>query len=314
MKENTLYARASLLSLLLATAATLVPAAGARADGNRATSDTLACATDAGWDDPATPRRIYGNTWFVGTCGISALLITSPEGHILIDGATPKSGEQIVANIRTLGFEPEDVRAIVFSHEHSDHVGGLAAIQAATGATVLARAAAVPTLERGASDRSDAQLLVLEPFPAVAKVKTIADNEMVNVGALSLQAVPSPGHAPGGTSWTWTSCEKNVCRQFVYADSVSANSDDAYRYGDEAAHPGVVKRFRETLTRIAALDCDILITPHPSASHLWARIGPDANEPLIDRGACRAYAESGTKQLDKRLADEVAAPTTKTHP
>lgn len=309
-----MYARASLLPLLLATSATLVPAAGARADGSHAASDTLACAADAGWDDPATPRRIYGNTWFVGTCGISALLVASPEGHILIDGATPKSGERIVANIRALGFKPEDVRAIVFSHEHFDHVGGLAALQAATGAPVLARAAAVQTLERGASDRSDPQMLVLEPFPAVAKVRTIADDEVVKVGPLRLQAVATPGHTAGGTSWTWRSCEGDVCRQMVYADSVSAISDDVYRYSDEAAHPGVVARFRNSLARISALDCDILITPHPSASRLWARIGPGASEPLVDKGACRAYAKGGTERFDKRLVDEAAAPATKTNP
>lgn len=292
---------------MLAVSAAMAPSAGASAAGVESAPAPLVCADDAGWDDPATPRRLYGNTWFVGTCGISALLVTSPEGHILIDGATPKSGERIAANIRQLGFDPRDVKAIVFSHEHFDHVGGLAAVQAATGAPVLARAPAVQTLQRGASDRSDAQMLVLEPFPAVTTVRTIADDEVVRVGQLRLQAVASPGHAAGGTSWTWRSCEKDECRQIVYADSVSAISDDVYRYSDEAAHPGVVARFRDTLARISALDCDILVTPHPSASHLWARIGPDASEPLVDKGACRAYAQGGTERLDKRLADESAA-------
>lgn len=270
----------------------------------------IVCAADAGWDDPATPRRLYGNTWFVGTCGISALLVSSPQGHILIDGATPKSGERILANIRELGFNPRDVKAIVFSHEHLDHIGGLAAVQAATGAPVLARAPAVNTLQHGASDRSDAQMLVLEPFPPVPEVRTIADDEVVEVGPLRLQAVASPGHAPGGTSWTWRSCEEKDCRQIVYADSISAISDDVYRYSDEVAHPGVVAQFRASLARISALECDILVTPHPSASHLWARIGPGASEPLVDKGACRAYAEGGTERLDKRLADETATKAT----
>jgi metallo-beta-lactamase class B len=299
-----LYARASLLSLLLATTISLAPSTHAAT--TPAGSAKPVCADDAGWDDPTAPLRVYGNTWYVGTCGISALLITSPEGHILIDGTTPKSGDRVVANIRALGFDPKDVKAIVFSHEHFDHAGGLAAVQNASGAPVLARAPAVQTLQRGASDRGDAQMQVLETFPAVAKVTAIADDEVVEVGPLKLQAVASSGHAPGGTSWTWNSCEKDVCRQMVYADSVSAISDDVYRYSDEAAHPGVVQRFRETLARIAALDCDILITPHPSASHLWARIGPGASEPLVDKGACRAYAKGGTERLDKRLADEAA--------
>lgn len=272
-----------------------------------------ACADDAGWNDPATPLRIYGNTWFVGTCGISALLVTSDAGHILIDAATPQAGPQILANIRALGFKPEDVRAIVFSHEHYDHAGSLAELQRATGAPVYARAPAVGTLKRGTPDRSDPQLEVSEPIAPVERVVTLADDGVVRVGPLALNAVASPGHTPGGTSWTWRSCEGDACHQMVYADSLTAISDDVYRYSDEQAHPGYVAAFRDTLARIASLDCDVLVTPHPSASQLWSRIGPGARAPLSDTGACRAYADTATQRLDKRLADE-AATTTPAHP
>lgn len=291
-----------LLALLAGVATTNTGHAADTADAGPA----IRCADDPGWDDPATPQRIHGNTWFVGTCGISALLVTSDEGHILIDGGTPKGGAQIVANIRALGFKSEDVRAIVFSHEHFDHAGGLAELQKATGAPVLSRQPAVETLERGASDRSDPQFLVLEKFPAVARVQVIADDGIVRVGPLALQAIATPGHTAGGTSWTWRSCQGDDCRQMVYADSLTAISDDVYLYGDERAHPGVVERFRATLARVAALDCDILVTPHPSASNLWSRLGPDASEPLVDASACRTYARKGTERLDKRLADEAA--------
>ena len=270
---------------------------------------TAGCAADAGWNDPATPRHLHGNTWYVGTCGISALLVTSPQGHILIDAGTPKGGLQVVDNIRKLGFKPKDVHAIVFSHEHLDHAGGLAELQRATGAPVLSRAPAIATLRRGASDRSDPQLLELDSFPAVAKVRVIADDEVVKVGPLSLQAIPTPGHTPGGTSWTWRSCDGDDCQQIVYADSLTAISDDSYRFSE---HPDYVAAFRDTLGRVAALDCDILVTPHPSASRLWSRIGPEASEPLIDSGACRGYANYASQRLDKRLADEAAASQGKT--
>lgn len=141
---------------------------------------------------------MYGNTWYVGTCGISALLLTSDEGHVLIDAATPQAAPQILANIRALGFEPADVRAIVFSHEHFDHAGSLAELQEATGAPVYARAPAVATLKRGASDRNDPQHEVLDPFAPVRKVVVVADDGVVRVGPLALQAVPTPGHTPGG--------------------------------------------------------------------------------------------------------------------
>lgn len=302
-----MHLRTPLLSLLLALSAMLASATSVYADATEATPQALACAEDAGWNDPATPRRVYGNTWYVGTCGIAALLVTSPQGHILIDGATSQAGAQIVGNIRALGFKPEDVRAILFTHEHSDHAGGLAELQRATGAPVLSRAPAVATLKRGASDRSDPQFLELKPFPAVANVKAIADDEVVTVGPLALRAIATPGHTAGGTSWTWRSCEGDTCRQIVYADSLTALSDDVYRFSDDTAHPGYVAAFRETLARVGALSCDILITPHPSASRLWSRLGPGANEPLFDPDACRVYAQRATERLDKRLAEEAAA-------
>lgn len=287
-----------------------VPFAAFAAD---APTSIKACADDAGWNDPAMPLRVYGNTWYVGTCGISALLVTSDEGHVLIDAATPQAGPQILANIRALGFTPEDVRAIVFSHEHFDHAGSLAELQKATGAPVYARAPAVATLKRGASDRSDPQHEVLDPFTAVAQVVVVPDDGVVRVGPLALQVVPTPGHTPGGTSWTWRSCDRDDCRQMVYADSLTAISDDVYRYSDDAAHPGYVAAFRDTLARVAALDCDILVTPHPSASQLWSRIGPRANAPLVDHDACRVYARKASERLDKRLTDE-AATDAQAHP
>lgn len=267
------------------------------------------CAGKSGWNEPATPLRVHGNTWYVGTCGISALLVTSDEGHVLVDAGTPQAGAQVVENIRRLGFKPTDVEAIVFSHEHFDHAGGLAELQRATGAPVYARAPAVATLRRGASDRSDPQLLTLEPFPPVAGVRTIADDDVLRVGPIVLRAIATPGHAPGGTSWAWNACDDNGtdCRRIVYADSLTAISDDEFRYSDDYAHPGYLDAFRGTLARVAALDCDVLVTPHPSASGLWSRIGPGAHEPLVDHEACRAYAQAATARLDKRLADEAAA-------
>jgi metallo-beta-lactamase class B len=299
--------RSTLLCGLLALA---LPVASLASD----TPAAKACADDAGWNDPATPLQVYGNTWYVGTCGITALLVTSDDGHILVDAGTPQAGPLILANIRALGFKPEDVRAIVFSHEHNDHAGSLAELQRATGAPVYARAPAVGTLKRGMPDRRDPQLEVAEPIAPVERVVTLADDGVVRVGPLALQAVASPGHTPGGTSWTWRSCEGDTCHQMVYADSLTAISDDVYRYSDDAAHPGYTAAFRGTLARVAALDCDILVTPHPSASALWTRIGPRANAPRVDRGACRAYAQKASERLDKRLADEAAMDTPPSHP
>ena len=111
----------------------------------------------AAWSDPAPPAKLFGNTYYVGTCGITALLIDAPAGPILIDTATAEAAPAILANIRALGFDPKRIRAILTSHEHFDHVGGLAALHAATGAPVIALADAAPQLESGTPDPRDPQ-------------------------------------------------------------------------------------------------------------------------------------------------------------
>lgn len=282
--------------------------------GSTATANAVACFADAdpmdGWNDRAPPQRIFGNTWYVGTCGISALLVTSPQGHVLVDAGTEKAAPLVEANIRALGFDPRDVKFIVGSHEHNDHAGGIAQLQRDTGATVLARAPAAAALERGNVDRTDPQFLIHQPMPTTANVQRIDDGHVLELGSLRLTAHATPGHTPGGTSWTWRSCDDaGQCRDFAYVDSLSAIADDVFRYGDDDAHPGYLAAFRKTLDTVATLPCDVLVTPHPAASKLWNRIGPTAKQPLVAADACRNYAAVARKNLDARLAGEKSKAT-----
>ncbi len=264
------------------------------------------CQPDADWNEPAPPLHIYGNTWYVGTCGLSALLITSTRGHILIDGDTEKAPPLIEANIRKLGFRLADVRYILNSHAHHDHAGGLAQLQQDSGAVVVARGADADAIERGQGDRSDPQYLESKKFPAVSNVRHVVDGEIITLDTLALTAHATPGHTPGGTSWTWTSCEGQRCLKLAYLDSVTPLSDDVYRYTDEVSHPGFVAAFRAGLATIAALPCDILLTPHPDASAMWSRLGAQPTAPLIDADACRRYTARGKEKLDTRIAKEHA--------
>lgn len=279
-------------ALLASAAADLVPA----------------CPADAtvmeGWNDRAPPRRVFGNTWYVGTCGLTALLVTSEHGHVLIDSGTEPAGPLIEANIRALGFDPKDVKYLLNSHEHYDHAAGLAYLQGATGAPLLAREPAIATLRSGKSDRSDPQQLEQHSaFPPVAHVEAIGDGDVVRIGPLALTAHATPGHTPGGTSWSWRSCDGERCLDIAYTDSVSAISDEEYRYLD---HPGMVEAFRRGLDTLAALPCDIQIAPHPLASNLFARLQGAPGTSLADADACKDYARGGRVNLEKRLSDEAA--------
>ncbi len=288
------YPRSAAL-ILLSLACLMQPARAATA---------APCAPDAGWDDPGPAVPVFGNTWYVGTCAISVLLITGERGHVLIDGGTGKAPPLVEANVRKLGFRMEDIRFILNSHAHHDHAGGIAELQRMSGATVIARGKDADAIERGIGDRSDPQFIVSDRFAPARNVRRIANGETLALGATRITAHATTGHTPGSTSWSWTACEGSKCLRFVYADSVTPISDDVYRYSDEAAHPGVVAAFRAGLKTIANLPCDVLLTPHPSASNMWDRMGAGARMPLADTEACRRYAAAGVVKLDTRLAKE----------
>src|SRR5688572_15388915 len=158
------------------------------------------------WNQPQEAFRLHGDTWFVGTAGLSALLITSKQGHILVDGGLPQSAPLIAANIAKAGFRLEDVKLIVNSHTHYDHAGGIAALQRATGAQVAASPASKRALERGGPLEDDPQFAFgreHNDFTAVSEVREVQDGEVVRVGPLAITAHFTPGHTPGGTTWSW---------------------------------------------------------------------------------------------------------------
>jgi metallo-beta-lactamase class B len=254
------------------------------------------------WNKPAPPVRIHANTYLVGTCGISSILIVGDQGDILIDGGTEQGADVIADNIRALGFRVQDVKFILHSHEHFDHVGGIAKLQRLSGATLVASAPAAKVFETGAASADDPQAGINKPFPPATVGRVIGDNGEVRLGNLMLTAMATPGHTPGALSWRWVSCDGGVCRTIVYADSLTPVSRDDYRFSD---HPATVAAFRASIAKVAASPCEILLTPHPSASHMRERLA--LGRPLFDPDACKAYAAQLTANLDQRLAKEAAA-------
>lgn len=265
------------------------------------------------WTARQKPFLIYGNTYYVGTRGLSAVLITSPAGHVLIDGTAQEGAAQVAENIRALGFTVQDVRLILNTHVHFDHAGGLAALQKLSGAAVAASPSSARALLQGHSERDDPQYasLVRGPDP-LTHVRVIEDGETLAVGALRVTAHFTPGHTPGGTSWTWQACARQRCRRIVYADSLSAISAPGFRFSHSTEYPQALEDFRRSFALLGALPCDILLTPHPEASGMFERLArrdsgadPDA---FIDAQACREYVATARANLERRLASEGQEP------
>jgi metallo-beta-lactamase class B len=253
------------------------------------------------WTKPAPPVRIHGNTYLVGTCGISSILIVGDQGNILIDGGPAEAAPLIAANIEALGFNVADIRYILETHEHPDHIGGIAELQRMSKATVIASAPAARVFQTGKTNADDPQAGTLKDVPIVPVGRTIADGGEVRLGNLMLTAIATPGHTPGALSWRWVSCDGGVCRTIVYADSLSPVSAPAYKFSD---HPAYLAAYRASIAKIAASPCEILLTPHPGASDMPQRLA--LGQPLLDVDACKKYAAKLTRDLDERLAKEQA--------
>jgi metallo-beta-lactamase class B len=272
--------------------------------------EAVKCAMCEEWNQPQQPFQIVGNTYYVGPRGLSALLVTSDQGHILLDGALPQSAPLIIQNIKALGFRIEDVKLIVNSHAHDDHAGGIARLQRASGATVAASAAGAQALRAGMVGPDDPLYKAGAPdrFPKVAQVSEVADGAILRVGPLAIQAHLTPGHTPGGTTWTWQSCEQKRCLDVVYADSLNPISHDGFRFSGSATMPERARSFRASIEKVAALKCDVLIAVHPGFSNLLEKQAARtaASNPFIDPGACRAYAANAGQRLNRRLASEAS--------
>ena len=290
------------------------------------------CSSCEEWNKPREPFRVFGNTYYVGTDGLSALLITSDQGHILLDGGLAQSAPLIDVNIRKLGFKTEDVKFITNSHAHYDHAAGIAALQRASGAIVVASASGAQALSSGNATPDDPQAGfggAANAFPAVRNVRVVKDGEVVRLGPIAIEMHDTAGHTPGSTTWTWRSCETTAtasspkpqpsspkpqvpspprCLSIVYADSLTPVAAPGFRYTGDATTPSRIDKFRKSIATVAALPCDIVITTHPSATNLDAKLklraGNAATDPLIDPQGCRTLAATASKQLDARVAEE----------
>lgn len=266
------------------------------------------CANCAAWNKPHEAFRIYSNTYYVGTDGLSSVLITSGKGHVLLDGALPESAPLVVANIRSLGFRIEDVKLIVNSHAHFDHAGGIAELQRLSGARVVASEWTADVMRKGTVARDDPQFGSIAPIDRVARVETLKDGETLTAGAVNVTAHLTPGHTPGGTSWTWRSCENGRCLNLVYADSLAPVSADGFFFSRRKNYPHA-EDFEGSFSFLESTPCDLLITPHPDASDLWQRLAQrdSRRDALVDPQACRVLAKTSREQLGKRLAKESGA-------
>jgi len=269
------------------------------------TPKDLLAAMLAKWNKPTEPFKMIGNVYYVGTDGLASYLITSPQGHILVDTVMPEATSQIKANIEKLGFKVTDIKYLLNTHAHIDHTGGLAEMKAASGAQLVAGEADKPLLEGGYYPGAREETAL--NFPPVKVDRTVREGDQVTVGDVTLTARETPGHSPGCTSWEFSVKDGDATRSVLIfcSGTVALN-----RLVTNPTHPGIVTDYRKTFARAKDMKVDVLLAPHPEMYRMQdkrAMLSDGAPNPFVNPGEFNAYAATLEKAFDDALAKQTAA-------
>lgn len=262
------------------------------------------------WKAPVPPRHLTGNIYYVGAIGVSSYLITTPQGHILLDTGFEETVPIILRGVEQLGFKPADIKFILSSHAHIDHVGGHALMQRATGARIVASAADARVLQSGGADD-------FIPFPRetilyapVVADRIVADGETVSLGGVVLTAHLTPGHTRGATTWTMQLAGPGVRPwDVVFYSSASINAGT--RLLHNPVYPEIAADLAGTLAKLRALPCDIFFAPHGgqfAMAEKFARLDRgEGDQALVDPAGWRELLDAAEKAFRDQLALEQAA-------
>ncbi len=255
------------------------------------------------WNQPVEPFRIARNLYYVGASDIASYLVTTPKGHIVLDGGFEETVPIIVANIRTLGFKVEDVKILLSSHAHNDHAGGLAELKRITGATLYASAEDIPQLARGGLD--DPQFGNRFPFPPVFADRILRDQDKVTLGGTTLTARITPGHTRGCTTWTMKAGKLDV----VILGSPSVPTE--YRLTDNPRYPDAVSDYRKQFAILKSLPVDIFLASHGNFFDLEkkrAALGSDGKaNPFVDSEGYHRFVTAAERRFEDRVRNEASA-------
>ena len=261
-----------------------------------------AAAQPDGWAKPFPGHRVIGNLYAVGTYDLASFLITSQDGHILINTGLEDSTSLIRENIESLGFRLEDVRILLTTQAHWDHTAALADIKAVADAEMWATAGDAPVLEDGGF--SDPHFGGRESFAPVKVDRILTDAEVIELGETRLTVLETPGHTVGSSSYTMTVREAGRDYAVVIANMGSINAGK--RLVVEPTYPGVAEDFAETFRRQKLLPVDVWVASHGSQYGLHEKYKagqPYDPDTFVDPAGFLAEVE----RLERVYLEQVAA-------
>ena len=258
---------------------------------------------DREWNKPVEPFKIIGNVYYIGASEITSFLITSPKGHILIDGGFAETAPQIKENIVRLGFKLKDVKILLNTQAHYDHAAGLAELKRATRAKMLISAEDKILLENGGkNDFAFGDEYSYEPVKAD---KVITDGEIIKLGNISLKTIFTPGHTKGCTSFWLEVKENGKIYNVIFVGSTTA---PGYQLVGNEKYPNIIADYEKTFSLMKKLDPDVFLASHGNFFDLLGKIEKlkqnQSSNPFIDSQSYKDFLTSTEKDFWEKIKNQ----------
>ena len=244
------------------------------------------------WNKPFPAHKVIGNVYSVGSEQLGSFLITTPEGHILINSDYEETVPVIRAGVEKLGFKFTDVKILLGSHAHPDHMTGDAMVKELTGARVMAMEQDVPAL------------MNIKPGGKPHPIdRVLHDGDEVTLGGVTLVAHLTAGHTKGCTTWTLKVPDGGKTYDVVIVGSVSLNA--AVLVGNKQ-YPQIQDDYINSFKVLRSLPCDVWLGSHTTFYHMaekYAKLQQGGGNPYIDPQGYQAFVDSSEKAFYARLEE-----------
>ena len=260
------------------------------------------------WTEPFPPHHIVGNVYYVGSRGLASYLITTPQGHILINSSLEESVPLIRAAIEKLGFRFADVKILLISHAHFDHCAGSFKIKQLTGAKYMVMAADAPEIEAGGKGNFQYGNSPSSRYPPAKVDRVLHDGDTVQLGGAVLVAHLTPGHTKGCTTWTLLAKEGAATYHVVIVGSPNVNP--GYKLVDNPLYPSIAQDYERMFRVLKSLPCDVFLGAHGGyygMEEKFARIKNGGPNPFIDPDGYRNFVAAKEQEFRLELRKQSAS-------
>ena len=272
------------------------------------TGASLSAQNNPDWTEPFPPFRIAGNLYYVGSKGLANYLITTPQGHILINSDLQESVPLIRSSVEKLGFKFSDVRILLISHAHWDHDAGSAAIKSLTGAKYMVMDGDVSVVESGGETDFQYGSQPASRYPPAKVDRVLHDGDEVKLGGATLVAHLTPGHTKGCTTWTMKVEEAGKTYDVVIIGSPNVN--EGYKLVGNSSYPQIASDYERTFQVLKSLPVDFFLGAHGGYFDLatkYPRMKEGGASPFIDPVGYKRYVTDREKAFRMELAKQKAA-------